>query len=117
MPVSSTGMTATAARLLGLPVESGTAQYRRVAPDSRASIIYSGENWAEKMAGFSDTLDLITGGIEKGYFFIYPGIDSCKFCGVKEACPSARDRVFSRKCEDDRLCKELIDMRGDGGDD
>ena len=105
-----------AAKLLGLPVECGTALYQQIVPEVRASVTFSGKNWEEKSAGLSDVLDLITGGIEKGYFFIYPESKVCRFCGMKEACPSSRENLFSRKSKTDELCHDFLAMRGRVGD-
>ncbi|MBN2184517.1 MAG: PD-(D/E)XK nuclease family protein [Candidatus Krumholzibacteriota bacterium] len=101
-----------AAELLGMTVESGTALYQQITPEGRASVTFSGINWKENRDVLSDALDLIISGIEKGYFFIYPDRKVCRYCEMKEACPSARETLFSRKSKNNQLWKDFLALRG-----
>ncbi|MBN2069992.1 MAG: PD-(D/E)XK nuclease family protein [Candidatus Krumholzibacteriota bacterium] len=104
-----------ASKLLVSPVEQGVAWYQQITPEARGVVRFSGEDWNEKAPGFSKAVDLITDGIEKGYFFIYPDSQRCRFCGLKEACLSSREKLFRRKSEHDRLSLDFIALRGNPG--
>jgi ATP-dependent helicase/DNAse subunit B len=103
-----------AARMLGRPVESGTALYRRIGPPGeKRSAAFSGTAWAARKPELDDILDTITGGIAGGLFFTAPSSGVCRRCSVQPACPSSRSRIFEAKTAD-RRCRRFLALRDPG---
>ncbi|MCK4538342.1 MAG: PD-(D/E)XK nuclease family protein [Candidatus Krumholzibacteria bacterium] len=101
-----------AARMLGLDIGDGVAQYRKVAPGGgRRVVTFSGEDWEEMSRQLGDVVDVITSGMEGGLFFISPDKQGCRFCGLSSACPSMRGYILEEKVMKDDRCRAYISMR------
>ncbi|MBU8923058.1 MAG: PD-(D/E)XK nuclease family protein [Bacteroidales bacterium] len=109
-----------AARILGIDIDDGIAQYRKVATGGGKRVVtFSGENWEEISRQLGGMIDVITSGMEDGLFFISPDNQGCRFCGLSSACPSARGYIMEEKVMKDDRCRPYISMRrgeaeGDG---
>ncbi len=89
--------------LLGSPVSRGVAMYRRVGAGSGKRLVtFSGELWDDDGGDFERLIGCLVGGIEECMFFPLPDRETCKYCDMKSACPSGRDRLFDMKIDGDR---------------
>jgi len=102
-----------ASKLLDIPIEKGRAMLRRVGTgEGRKKAVYSGAEWKTGRAGFARVLGVIVDGITSGYFFVSPSATGCEYCGVRQACPTGRERLFEIKAAGDARALDYLDMRG-----
>lgn len=101
-----------ASKITGSEEAKGTAFYRKVGTGpGRRSVGFSGAGWSGMREEFASILSVIVEGIEKGIFFAPSGQAACRYCGVRTACPSSRERIFEMKASGDARCKEYLSMR------
>ncbi len=101
-----------ASAILGLPLEKGTALYRKVSiAGGKARVSFDGAKWGELGGKFAGILDVIVGGIGGGLFFMYPDPPRCDYCDVRGACPSSKRLLFERKALRDPRAAEYLAMR------
>jgi ATP-dependent helicase/nuclease subunit B len=101
-----------ASRILGRPLEHGTALYRHVGPgEGRDSVVFSGAHWEENKDEFTRIVDVITRGIETGIFFAPADGLACRNCGMSPACPVGMSRLFALKAAHDARSREYLELR------
>ena len=101
-----------ASAILGLPLEKGTALYRKVSlAGGKASVSFDGAKWGELGGSFAAILDVIVRGIGGGLFFMYPDPSRCEYCDARGACPSSKRLLFERKASRDPRAADYLAMR------
>ncbi len=94
-----------AAQLLGIPPESGEAQYYYCT--SRGGFerrTISGDTLTTRQADFDQVLATIVDGVDGGYFAPFPGkgAQNCMWCDYKLVCDSRIERISNLKTSDPR---------------
>ena len=102
-----------ASKLLDIPIERGTAMLRRVGTGGgRKKAVFSGREWEKDQIEFAHILGVIVKGLTSGFFFASTPGTACRFCGVKQACPTGSAWLFAVKASGDGRALDYLKMRG-----
>jgi CRISPR/Cas system-associated exonuclease Cas4 (RecB family) len=92
-----------AARMVGLPPESGEAQYFYATSrgDFKRRVI-GGATMKDRHASLVQVLTTIADGVDAGYFAPNPLHSHCTFCDYKDVCDRRIEKIMERKSGDPR---------------